>query len=50
MEFPGGDALHRDIGIVFIETVQPSHLSIDKAVTVRVCVPGARSRASNATA
>jgi len=38
VEFPGRDALHKDIGILFIEIVQPSHISIDKQATVRVCI------------
>ena len=38
VEFPGRDDLHADIGIIFIELVQPSRISIDKQATVRVCV------------
>jgi hypothetical protein len=38
IEFPGRDKLHLDIGILFIEVVQPSRLSIDTQVTLRVCV------------
>jgi hypothetical protein len=38
VEFPGRAELHQDVGIVFIEIVQPSRLSIDKQATVRVCV------------
>jgi hypothetical protein len=38
VEFPGRDDLHTDVGIIFIEIVQPSRLSIDKQATVRVCV------------
>lgn len=38
VEFPGRAELHDDIGIVFIEIVQPSRLSIDKQATVRVCI------------
>lgn len=37
VEFPGRDDLHRDIGIVFVEIVQPQGLSIDRQATVRVC-------------
>lgn len=38
VEFPGRAELHDDVGIIFIEIVQPSHLSIDKQVSVRICV------------
>jgi hypothetical protein len=38
IEFPGRDKLHRDIGILFIEVVQPSRLSINTQATLRVCV------------
>lgn len=38
VEFPGRAELHDDVGILFIEIVQPSRLSIDKQATVRVCV------------
>jgi hypothetical protein len=38
VEFPGRSELHEDIGILFIEIVQPSRLSIDKQATIRVCV------------
>jgi len=38
VEFPGRADLHDDVGIVFIEIVQPSRVSIDKQATVRVCV------------
>ena len=38
IEFPGRDKLHRDIGILFIELVQPSRLSINTLATLRVCV------------
>jgi hypothetical protein len=38
IEFPGRDKLHRDVGILFIEVVQPSRLSIDTQATLRVCV------------
>ncbi len=38
VEFPGRDALHKGIGILFIEIVQPSRISIDRQATVRVCV------------
>lgn len=37
VEFPGRADLHEDIGILFIEIVQPSRVSIDKQATVRVC-------------
>ncbi len=37
VEFPGRENLHRDIGIVFVEIVQPQKLSIDRQATVRVC-------------
>lgn len=38
VEFPGRAELHNDVGIIFIEIVQPSRLSIDKQATIRVCV------------
>jgi len=38
VEFPGRDALHKDVGILLIEIVQPSRISIDRQATVRVCV------------
>ncbi len=38
VEFPGRAELHDDVGIIFIEIAQPSHLSIDKQASVRVCV------------
>jgi hypothetical protein len=42
LEFPGRDELYvgpyNDIGIVHVEVVQPSRLSIDKQATVSVCV------------
>lgn len=38
VEFPGRDDLKTDIGIVFIEVVQPSRISINERVTIRVCV------------
>lgn len=38
VEFPVRDDLKPDIGIVFIEVVQPSWISIDEWVTIRVCV------------
>jgi hypothetical protein len=38
VEFPGRAELHDDIGIVHIEIVQPSRLSIYKRATVAVCV------------
>jgi hypothetical protein len=38
VEFPGRDRLDKGIGIIFIEIVQPSFLSIDHRATVRVCV------------
>ena len=38
VEFPGRAELHNDVGILFIEIVQPSRLSIDKQATIRVCV------------
>lgn len=38
VEFPGRDELNQNVGIVFIEIVQPSRISIDKQATVRVCV------------
>jgi hypothetical protein len=38
VEFPGRDDLNSEIGIVFVEVVQPSGLSIDQRVTLRVCV------------
>jgi len=38
IEFPGRAELHNDIGIVFIEIVQPSRLSIDTQATARVCL------------
>jgi hypothetical protein len=37
-QFPGRAELHDDVGILFIEIVQPSRLSIDRQATVRVCV------------
>jgi hypothetical protein len=36
VEFPGREKLHKDVGILFIEVVQPSRLSIDKQATIRV--------------
>jgi hypothetical protein len=38
VEFPGRAELHDDIGILFIEIVQPSRLSIDTQATARVCL------------
>jgi hypothetical protein len=38
VEFPGRDDLNQNVGIIFIEVVQPSRLSIDKQATVRICV------------
>jgi hypothetical protein len=38
IEFPGRAELHNDVGIVFIEIVQPSRLSIDTQATARVCL------------
>ena len=38
IEFPGHAELHDDIGIVFIEIVQPSRLSIETQATARVCL------------
>jgi hypothetical protein len=38
VEFPGRADLHNDVGIIFVEIVQPSRLSIDTQATVRVCV------------
>jgi len=38
VEFPGRDDLDDEVGIVFIEVVQPSRLTIDSQATVRVCV------------
>jgi hypothetical protein len=38
VEFPGRAELHNDIGILFIEIVQPSRLSIDTQATVRMCL------------
>ena len=37
VEFPGREKLHREIGILFVEIVQPQRLSIDQQATVRVC-------------
>jgi hypothetical protein len=37
VEFPGRENLNRDIGVVFVEIVQPQKLSIDRQATVRVC-------------
>jgi hypothetical protein len=37
-EFPDRDKLHDSVGILFIEIVRPSHLSIDTQATIRVCV------------
>lgn len=52
VEFPGRDDLNPEIGIVFVEVVQPSGLSIDQRVTLRVCVHQAaqpRTQSSAAT-
>ena len=38
VEFPGRDELNAAIGIIFIEIVQPSLVSIDRRATIRVCV------------
>lgn len=38
VEFPGRDDLKPDIGIISIEAVQPSGISMDERVTIRVCV------------
>jgi len=38
VEFPGRDNLKPEVGIVFVEVVQPSGISIDERVTFRVCV------------
>ncbi|MFZ0913537.1 MAG: hypothetical protein WBQ76_07650 [Candidatus Korobacteraceae bacterium] len=38
VEFPGREELQSDIGIVFFEVVQPSRISIDRRVTLRICV------------
>ena len=38
VEFPGREDLNSDIGIVFVEVVQPSGISINERVTIRVCV------------
>ena len=38
VEFPGRDDLHNEIGMFFIELVQPSRLSIEKRASVAVCV------------
>jgi hypothetical protein len=38
VEFPSRDKLDKGIGIIFIEVVQPSLLSIDHRATVRICV------------
>lgn len=38
VEFPGREDLNPEIGIVFFEVVQPSRLSIDTRVTLRICV------------
>jgi hypothetical protein len=38
VEFPGRAELHDDIGILFIEIVQPSRLSIDTQATARFCL------------
>jgi hypothetical protein len=38
VEFPGRAELHNEIGILFIEIVQPSRLSIDTQATARVCI------------
>lgn len=37
VEFPGREKLHKEIGILFIEIVQPSRRSIDAQATIRVC-------------
>lgn len=38
VEFPGRNDLDDEIGIILVEIAQPSHLSIDRQATVRVCV------------
>lgn len=38
VEFPGREDLRPEIGIIFVEIVQPSGISIDKRATVRACV------------
>ena len=35
IEFPGRSLLHREIGIMFMEIVQPSRISIQKQATIR---------------
>jgi hypothetical protein len=51
VEFPNREDLKPEIGIVFIELVQPSGLSINTRVTFRVCVHHpASSRTQSTTA
>lgn len=37
-EFPDRENVHKDVGIVFIEIVQPTGKSFDEYVAVRVCI------------
>ena len=52
VEFPGRDELNPDIGMIFVELVQPSAISIDLRVNLRVCVhqtAQSRSRSDSVT-
>src|SRR5258708_25482484 len=50
VEFPGRDDLKSDVGIVFVELVQPSGVSINERVTLRVCVHQAATQRTQSTA
>lgn len=41
VEFPDREALHPEIGIIFLEIVQPTGRSIKDLVTIRICIHGA---------
>ena len=49
VEFPGRDELNAAIGIIFIEIVQPSLVSIDRRATIRVCVHHPRTQTADVT-
>lgn len=45
-EFPDRERVHEDVGIVFIEIVQPTGKSVDDYVTVGICVETEAARLS----
>lgn len=48
-EFPDRERVHKDVGIVFIEIVQPTGKSFDQYVTVGICIETEATRVSQGT-